>query len=593
MKSFNDLKISTKLIAAFMVVLVLTVALGVLSIVRMASLHQSAQDIGVNVKGVQYISDLNTRFSDVRRFTLGHTVVNDAERKAKYEREIADAFRTIEEDQKGYEATISQSEDRRNYDDYKVAAARYRGLQERVMELSRARKTEEAEAVSMGEGLQAFSATKNVLEKMVVWNVKDAESDIAKAQLTYATARLWTIGVLVAVIVIGLGLALFISRMIGNPLREAAERIKAAEADGDLRIQLDARSRDEVGQIAASFNSFMQKLHDAMAMVAGSAEQVASASEEISSSATQMAQSAETQQNQSTQVATAMQEMSSTVLQVSDNCNKASDNARKTADAARQGGRVVQETVGTMRGIAQSSSATAQKIEELGRNSDQIGQIVGVIDDIADQTNLLALNAAIEAARAGEQGRGFAVVADEVRKLAERTTKATKEIAQMIKTIQEETHNAVQAMQAGTKEIDQGVSTTEKAGTSLDEIIKAAEQVGDMITHIATAATQQSSATEQVNGNMDQITKLIRESASGTQQAAKACQDLSNLALDLQNMVSRFKVNNERQAQRRVAAAPRSSRGFSGKLRGDTTGYSGRPNGHGAAREQELAAAVQ
>jgi methyl-accepting chemotaxis protein len=202
----------------------------------------------------------------------------------------------------------------------------------------------------------------------------------------------------------------------------------------------------------------------------------------------------------------------------------------------------VDDTLGKMHAIAEAVRATAKKVDELGKSSDQIGRIVGVIDDIADQTNLLALNAAIEAARAGEQGRGFAVVADEVRKLAERTTSATKEIAQMIENIQDETRVAVSAMEAGTSQVEEGVKSTAQAGDSLKEIIQMAEQVGEMIAHIATAATQQSSATEQVNQNMDQIARLVKESAVGAQQSAKACQDLSGLALDLQKMVGNFQL---------------------------------------------------
>jgi methyl-accepting chemotaxis protein len=188
-------------------------------------------------------------------------------------------------------------------------------------------------------------------------------------------------------------------------------------------------------------------------------------------------------------------------------------------------------------------------VQELGVSSDQIGEIIGVIDEIADQTNLLALNAAIEAARAGEQGRGFAVVADEVRKLAERTTKATKEIATMIKNIQVETRSAVEAMQAGTKQVEEGVESTTQAGTSLKEIIQVSEQVGEMITHIATAATQQSTATEQVNVNVENISKISQESAAGAQQSAKACHDLSGLALDLQNLVGQFKLRQNGQGR--------------------------------------------
>jgi len=243
------------------------------------------------------------------------------------------------------------------------------------------------------------------------------------------------------------------------------------------------------------------------------------------------------------QVVTTINDMSSTVLQVSDNSNRAAEAARQAAETARQGGAIVDETLGKMRNIADSVRGTAQKMEELGKSSDQIGRIIEVIDEIADQTNLLALNAAIEAARAGEQGRGFAVVADEVRKLAERTTSATKQIAQMIKSVQDETKIAVTAMESGTKQVEEGVKSTVQAGDSLRQIIQMAEQVGEMITHIATAATEQSSASDQVHANMDQIAKLVKDSAAGAQQSAKACQDLSGLALDLQKMVGNFKLD--------------------------------------------------
>jgi len=290
-------------------------------------------------------------------------------------------------------------------------------------------------------------------------------------------------------------------------------------------------------------NRMKNNLRTTIQSIAGTASHVASASEEISSSATQQAQSAETQKDQAVQVATAMQEMSSTVTSVSDSCNKAATAASQAAETARLGGSIVDATLTKMKVIAESVGATAKKMEELGRSSDQIGRIIGVIDDIADQTNLLALNAAIEAARAGEQGRGFAVVADEVRKLAERTTTATKEIAQMIKNIQDETKVAVVAMESGTKQVEEGVTSTAKAGDSLRAIIQMSERVGGMIAEIATAATEQSSTTEQVNINIDQIAKLVKESAIGAQQSATACQDLSNLALDLQTMVSKFKLD--------------------------------------------------
>lgn len=315
--------------------------------------------------------------------------------------------------------------------------------------------------------------------------------------------------------------------------------------EGDLTKRLEVISDDELGQLAEQFNLFLDKLHRIIWQVTDNAAHVATASEEISSSATEQAQRAERQRDQTAQVATAMQEIASTVLEVSENSNRAAEAARKASETAHQGGTIVNDTLERMREITQSVRGTAKKMEELGKSSDHIGRIIGVIDDIADQTNLLALNAAIEAARAGEQGRGFAVVADEVRKLAERTITATKEIAHMIKNIQDETKIAVGAMAQGTQQVEEGVKSTAQAGDSLQQIIQMAEQVGEMITYIATAAAQQSSATEQVNSNMDQIAHLVKESADSAQQSAKACQDLSGLALDLQKMVGNFKVGGD------------------------------------------------
>ena len=318
-----------------------------------------------------------------------------------------------------------------------------------------------------------------------------------------------------------------------------------AAGESDLTKRLPSLRQDELGSLAHQFNQFLDKIHGIISQVAGTAHQVASASEQLSSSATLQAQGADTQKDQITRIATAMQEMSSTVQQVSENCLRAAEASGRAAHTAREGGTVVKQALTQMRAISESVSGTAKEMGELGKNSEHIGRIASVIDDIADQTNLLALNAAIEAARAGEQGRGFAVVADEVRKLAERTTTATKEIAEMIKTIQSGTSGAVKAMESASVQVQQGVASTERAGESLQQIIRMSEEVGGMITSIATGATQQSSATAEINQNMDQIASLVNESNVGAQESAKACHDLSDLASDLQQLVSSFKLDKE------------------------------------------------
>jgi methyl-accepting chemotaxis protein len=338
----------------------------------------------------------------------------------------------------------------------------------------------------------------------------------------------------------------FISRQILNPLAAVVERIKdVAQGDRDLSLRVEIASQDELGDLAKWFNLLMGKLRRTLSNMSRNTSSLAAAGEEISATSRQQTQGTELQKDQTNQVATAMQEMATTVQQISENSSSAAAASQQASEAARQGGKIVEEALSGMRTIAQSVGETAKKVEELGKRSDQIGQIIGVIDDIADQTNLLALNAAIEAARAGEQGRGFAVVADEVRKLAERTSGATKEITDMIRSIQAETKNAVTAMHAGTKEVELGVELTTQAGSSLHNIIQMSERVGDMVTHIATAATQQSAATEQINGSIERIAKITAASAADARQTTSALADLATLAADLQELADQFRLGAE------------------------------------------------
>ena len=355
------------------------------------------------------------------------------------------------------------------------------------------------------------------------------------------------IAIAFAALGIGIAVGISLSRNISRATRSVLVQAEAIAA-GDLTGEdLAIRSQDELGDLTMAINKMKGNLKRMILDISENSVQLASASEELSSSATLQAQGADHQKDQTTQVATAMQEMSCTVQQVSENCTNAAEASRRAAETAREGGLVVEKVLTQMRSIAESVTNTVKEMGELGRRTAQIGRIAGVIDDIADQTNLLALNAAIEAARAGEQGRGFAVVADEVRKLAERTTTATKEIAQMIATIQDGTNGAIRAMESGSQQVQEGVTSTARAGESLQQIIHMSEEVGSMITHIATAATEQSGATAEVNQSMDQIAQLGKESAVAAQQSAKACQDLSELALALQNMVGSFKLLAERE----------------------------------------------
>jgi methyl-accepting chemotaxis protein len=327
-----------------------------------------------------------------------------------------------------------------------------------------------------------------------------------------------------------------------RPVEDSAV-ILAQMAQGDMTVRVVGEYQGDHQRIVESINTVATSLERALHDVSEAVSATASASSEISSSTEQMAAGAQEQTSQAGEVASAVEEMTKTILENSRNAGVAADTAKSAKVSAEHGMQVVAETVKGMKRIAEVVQLSAGTVKELGKSSNQIGEIIDVIDDIADQTNLLALNAAIEAARAGEQGRGFAVVADEVRKLAERTTKATKEIAGMIKKIQLDTTGAVASMEQGTGEVEKGKELADRAGASLQEIVGVSQQVTDMVTQIAAASEQQSSSSEQISKNVEAISKVTGETAQGTQQIARAAEDLNRLTEGLQQLVSRFKLS--------------------------------------------------
>jgi methyl-accepting chemotaxis protein len=313
-------------------------------------------------------------------------------------------------------------------------------------------------------------------------------------------------------------------------------------AEGDLTVEIDCDGKDETAQLMSAMQQMVNNLRDIIRQTAEISNGIASASNQLHVTSTQIATGAQTIASQTSTVATASEEMSSTSNDIARSCTFAAEASTRTTDSANAGALVVQETMNGMNAIATRVRQTSRTIEALGLRSDQIGAIVNTIEDIADQTNLLALNAAIEAARAGEQGRGFAVVADEVRALAERTTKATREIGEMIKAIQNETRAAVKEMEEGVHEVEKGAVSSEKSGQALEEILRRIAEVAMQISGIATAAEEQTATTCDVAGNIQQITDVVNEAAVGAEQTADAAAGLAGRASELQNLVGRFKV---------------------------------------------------
>lgn len=328
-------------------------------------------------------------------------------------------------------------------------------------------------------------------------------------------------------------------------------------AKGNFTARVNGTYKGDHRMIADSINSLGDALVDVLNNISEMVNLTASISEQISSSTEEMAAGAQQQSVQSVEVASTVEEMTKTIMDTSRNASRAADASKKAGEVAREGGNVVEKTVNGMNRIAAFVEKASEKIQALGKNSEQIGEIVQVIDDIANQTNLLALNAAIEAARAGEQGRGFAVVADEVRKLAERTTKATKEISDMIKRIQNVTDNVVDSMKEGSTEVDAGKSFAQKAGESLKQIIHASDEVLDVVAQVASASEEQSATSELISKNVESISKVTNESATGIQQIASAADELNKMTANLKGVISRFRFINTNQKKEKPHPHPK------------------------------------
>jgi len=363
----------------------------------------------------------------------------------------------------------------------------------------------------------------------------------ALMQSSVIQSGLWMIGI-VAVFLVAVYwlLHLFVLKPL-HALTAIAHDIAQGEGDLTKRVPVGSGS-DEITVLASDFNVFIQKIHGAVSLVNQASNRLTTSTLQLSSTADHVVRSAEGQDARAMQSSSAIEHMTMTAGDVARNSTEAARIAQETAEMAQSGQAVMMETVTGIQEISSAVGQAATIITTLGRSSDQIGEIVRVIEDIADQTNLLALNAAIEAARAGEQGRGFAVVADEVRKLAERTTKATKEIGDMIRQIQQDTKSAVATMDQGTNQVGEGVKLANKTGEALSTIHAMVNETAGMVQQIASVAEEQSETTSQIAGDLESMTQTTRQTTNSMAESAQACHELNTLAGDLQKTLSVFKV---------------------------------------------------
>jgi methyl-accepting chemotaxis protein len=365
---------------------------------------------------------------------------------------------------------------------------------------------------------------------------------------------------IIALVVLVWGIRLIIIK----PLRSIVEDMNHI-AEGDLSSEIKTHRQDEIGELAASVNTAVEKMRETLTKVLESSCKVATAVGTVYGTSEQMAIGAEEVAAQAATVATAGEEMAATSCDIATNCQMAAESSKAATDEANDGAEVIKNSITIMSRIADQVRASAQTVANLGSRSDQIGQIVGTIEDIADQTNLLALNAAIEAARAGEQGRGFAVVADEVRALAERTTRATREISDMIKAIQKETRDAVNAMNEGVHEVERGTEQATHSGEALERILDQISNLSMQVNQIATAAEEQTATTSEISSNMLRITDIGKNVSDNAHASALEASHLNTDAEALLGSLAKFKLN---ESTRLILSKAKSAHLiFTGKIR--------------------------
>ena len=352
----------------------------------------------------------------------------------------------------------------------------------------------------------------------------------------------FVVGCLVAGLLIGVANYWLFNLILLKKLRRISE-VATSISNKDLSFSCSMESADTIGEIITSFNGMSQNLRDLIGQTSSLSGTVRGDSGNIRELMNKINANVDQQSSRAGQINSAIDHLAHTVGEISSNSNEAANQAREAASVASQGGMVVQQTIGGMDKISQAVNEAAQAVESLGKSSDQIGAIVAVIKEIAEQTNLLALNAAIEAARAGEQGRGFAVVADEVRKLAEKTTNATQEIGQMIQSIQQETGQAVKIMETGTLEVRSGVGKAREAGEALNKIVEGVELVTRMVQDIAQATNLQNEDVSSIRENIVEIGSLIDDTSKNTRDGSDKAEDLVSLAGNLDNVVKAFKLS--------------------------------------------------
>ncbi|WP_429138494.1 methyl-accepting chemotaxis protein [Aeromonas allosaccharophila] len=546
----SSMTIGKKLTAGFAVLGLMVAFIGGFSLLEFSNMNRAAIGFTDSIlPAVNRTNDIGDSISELRRYELAlFLVASDPQKRAEYRTTAAQLVERLKQQMIDHDKTIwaQDVEERRTFDMVKTDWASYLALHEQVKQLQDSGLMSEAQTVFMDQGIPLYNNLHKSVAELIRINHGYATESRKVVVASYDSAKLSVTIALVIGLILVVVLSVVLTRQIRDPLimlARQAQRIANGDlGQGELQQWIrDSRfNRDELGQLGSAINRMQGSLSDLVSEIAGSVSQLSSAVEEVSAISSQSASGMAIQQNEVSQVATAMNEMQSTVNEVARNTTDAMSAAKDASRTSAAGSEVVRSSIASIEEVSVKIEQAGTVVQQLEVDSANISVVLDVIRDIAGQTNLLALNAAIEAARAGEQGRGFAVVADEVRSLAQRTQDSTAEISKMIELLQSRAAEAGNAMQLSRHQMQESVGLARDAGTSIDTINGAVVRITDMNTLIATATEEQNAVTEELNRSIVNIHNAADENAQGAHQIAQACGELSKLANTLHHMTQRF-----------------------------------------------------
>lgn len=540
--SLRTMNIAPRAFLGFALIGTLMLILGVFALMQMSKIRTAGDQVAQNsVPSIQSLNGLTV--AGIRMRVLSYRLLTN--RNPDVQDKTIELFATrnkqISDAQVAYEKLISSAEEKAAYNEFVQLLAQYRQIEARIISLSRAGKVDEMAALLNAESATNSDQMNIVLAKLADLNTQQLTVTNRTAADDYSSAFNLVVGLLIVATALTMLFAWLLTNSITRPIASALEAAETI-AEGNLTRSIKVDGTDEAGRLLAAMQKMQEKLRDTLTRISGSATQLASAAEELNAVTDESARGLSQQNNEIEQAATAVNEMTSAVEEVARNAVSTSEASKNATASAGDGRDLVQETVNAIERMSGDVQSTANLIGNLAEESRDIGKVLDVIRGLADQTNLLALNAAIEAARAGEAGRGFAVVADEVRALAHRTQQSTSEIERMIGSIQGGTEQAVSSMRNSTERAESTLNIAKGAGLALDTINTAVVEINERNLVIASAAEEQAQVAREVDRNLVNIRDLSAQSSDGAAQTSAASSELTRLAVDLNSMVSRFSL---------------------------------------------------